>query len=40
MRFGFGYSIYNKIMNLSLEFDKDDSVWKKVKNNFPRKKVK
>ena len=40
MRFGYGYSIYNKVMNWSLGFDKDESVWKKVKNNLPREKVK
>jgi hypothetical protein len=38
MRFGYGYSIYNKVMNWSIGFDKDESVWKKVKNNLPRKK--
>lgn len=40
MRFGWGYSIYSKVMNWSLEFDKDESVWKKVKNDLPWNKVK
>jgi hypothetical protein len=38
MRFGWGYSIYSKVMNWSFEFDKDESVWKKVKNDLPWKK--
>jgi hypothetical protein len=40
MRFGWGYSIYSKVMNWSLQFDKDESVWKKVKNDLPWNKVK
>ena len=35
MRFGWGYSIYNKVMNWSLGFDKDESVWKKIKSELP-----
>jgi hypothetical protein len=31
MRFGWGYSVYNKVMNWSLRFDKNDEIWKKVK---------
>ena len=31
MRFGHGYSIYNKVMGWSLGFDKNDEIWKKVK---------
>lgn len=31
MRLGYGYSIYNKVMNWSLLFDKDETIWKKVK---------
>jgi len=31
MRFGWGYSIYNRFMNWSLKFDKTDEIWKKVK---------
>ena len=31
MRFGLGYPIYNKVMNWSLKFDKNDVIWKKVK---------
>lgn len=31
MRFGYGYSIYNKVMTWSLRFDKDEVIWKKVK---------
>ena len=31
MRFGYGYSIYNKVMGWSLGFDKNDEIWKKVK---------
>jgi len=31
MRFGWGYSIYNRFMNWSLKFDKNDEIWKKVK---------
>ena len=38
MRFGYGYSIYNRVMNWSLGFDKDESVWKKVKSELPWKK--
>jgi hypothetical protein len=38
MRFGYGYSIYNKVMNWSLSLDKDESVWKKIKSEAPWKK--
>ena len=38
MRFGWGYSIYNKVMNWSLSLDRDESVWKKVKSELPWKK--
>jgi hypothetical protein len=38
MRFGYGYSIYNRVMNWSLSLDKDESVWKKVKSELPWKK--
>jgi hypothetical protein len=31
MRFGYGYSIYNRVMNWSLKFDRNDEIWKKVK---------
>ena len=31
LRFGWGYSIYNKVMNWSLRFDKNDEIWKRVK---------
>ena len=40
MRFGYGYSIYSKVMNWSFSLDKDESVWKKVKNDLPWNKVK
>ena len=29
--FGWGYSIYNKVMIWSLRFDKNDEIWKRVK---------
>ena len=38
MRFGWGYSIYNRVMNWSLSLDKDESVWKKIKSEAPWKK--
>jgi hypothetical protein len=31
LRFGWGYSIYNKVMTWSLRFDKNDEIWKRVK---------
>jgi hypothetical protein len=31
LRFGWGYSIYNKAMTWSLRLDKKDEIWKRVK---------
>lgn len=31
LRFGWGYSIYNKVMIWSLRLDKKDEIWKRVK---------
>ena len=31
MRFGWGYSIYNKAMLMSCDLDKDKAIWKDVK---------
>ena len=38
---GFGYSIYSKVMNWSVNLDENDRIWKPVKlvkNNKKRKK--
>lgn len=39
MRFGdgYGYSLYNKIMLLSVDLDKNGVIWKKVKPKKGRK---
>ena len=31
MRFGLGYSIYNKVMLMSCDLDKDKAIWKDAK---------
>jgi hypothetical protein len=34
---GFGYSIYQKVMNLSVNLDIEHKIWKPVKNRKKRK---
>lgn len=34
---GFGYSVYTKVMNLSVDLDIEHKIWKPVKNEKRRK---
>lgn len=34
---GFGYSLYSKIMSLSVDLDTEQKIWKPVKNKGKRK---
>lgn len=35
--YGFGYSIYSKVMNWSVTLDTEHKIWKPVKNKRKRK---
>lgn len=34
---GFGYSLYSRIMNLSVDLDAEQKIWKPVKNRKRKK---
>ena len=35
--YGIGYSVYQKVMNLSVDLDVEQKIWKPVKNRKKRK---
>lgn len=37
---GFGYTIYSKVMNLSVNLDEHDKIWKPVKPIKKKRKLK